>query len=311
MSSTITSSSTDRVRRGLRSLGIVAGSLAVVGAGITAPSASATPFNQCAVREVTVPEWSSGVTTSTYLTPGRSLTVTATGSIWAGVWLTGNNGPEGWTNLAPAGFPQPSARAFSLLAKVNGPWTYVGQGAVVRNTGTTTQRIQFRINDDSPGNGTGAFTARYTTCDMSDVPASQYTVKKLIARHSGKCLDVAWASTAHAAPVVQGTCWGGDNQLWTARPVGGGYYEIVAKHSGKCLDVAWASTAHAAPVVQGTCWGGSNQRWRFVPTGSGYYEVIAAHSGKCLDVAWASQLHAAAVVQGTCVAGLNQQWRFS
>ncbi len=136
--------------RRLRLLGLAVASAASLASGVSAAPASATPVNLCSLRQVTVPEWSSGITTTTYLTPGRSLTVTATGSIWAGVWLTGTNGPDGWTNLAPAGFPQPNARAFSLLAKVNGPWTYVGQGAIIRNTGTTTQPVQFRINDDAP-----------------------------------------------------------------------------------------------------------------------------------------------------------------
>ena len=273
--------------------------------------ASATPYNACGIREATVPESSAGVTTSTYLTPGRSLYINGSGSIWAGVWLTGTNGPEGWSNLAEPGYPQPAARRYSLLARVGtGSWTYVGTGANITNNGSSTQALQFRVNDNAPGNGSGSFTAKYTTCDMSDVPASQYAISPMIARHSGKCLDVAYASTAHAANVIQGTCVGGTNQQWTPRPVGNGYYEIVARHSGKCLDVAYASTAHAANVIQGTCVGGTNQQWRFSPTSYGYYQVIARHSGKCLDVAYASTAHAANVIQGTCVGGTNQQWRF-
>jgi hypothetical protein len=298
----------------LHRLGVATGLCALTAAGAAVGTGSgaayATPSNVCGTNQVSVAESSSGVVTSTFLTPGRSLTVTASGSIWSGVWLTGTNGPEGWTTNAGSGFPEPSARAFSLLARVNGAWTYVGQGATVTNTGTTTELLQFRINDDVSGNGSGSFTATFTTCDMSDVPASQYSVRAIVARHSGKCLDVAWASTAHAANVLQGTCWGGTNQQWTARPVGGGYYEIVARHSGKCLDVAWASTAHAADVIQGTCSGGTNQHWRFVPTDSGHYEIVAEHSGMCLDVAWADTGHGADVIQATCVGGTNQQWRF-
>ena len=236
---------------------------AVVGGSVVTATvdASASPTRQCAVHSISVPEGASQVTTTTYLTPGRSVFVAGSGSIWAGVWATEANGPQGWSSIAGAGYPQPSARVYSLLARVNGAWTYVGAGATVTNSGTTTQRIQFRVNDNSPGNGSGAFTASYTTCEMSDKPASQYSVNSLVARHSGKCLDVAYASTAHAANVVQGTCWGGTNQQWTLRPNSAGYYEIVARHSGKCLDVAYASTAHAANVVQGTCWGGTNQHW--------------------------------------------------
>jgi hypothetical protein len=274
--------------------------------------ASATPTMLCDLHEARVPEQSARVTTQTYLTPGRSLYVTGSGSIWAGVIFSGRNGPQGWTKIAGSGYPLPSVRRYSLLARANGPWRYVGAGATVTNTGTTTERLQFRVNDDAPGNGSGAFTATYRICRRSDAPARPDSVNLITARHSGKCLDVAHAQIAHAAPVVQGTCWGGANQQWTVRPVGnssGDYYEIVVRHSGKCLDVAHASTAHAVPVVQGTCWGGANQQWRFRPTSLGNYEIVARHSGKCLDVAHASREHATPVVQGTCWGGANQQWR--
>jgi hypothetical protein len=107
----------------------------------------------------------------------------------------------------------------------------------------------------------GAFTLDERYPKAFFVSSTQ--VKSIAARHSGMCLDVAGASTAHAADVIQGTCSGGTNQQWTTRPVGGGYYEIVARHSGMCLDVAFASKKHAADVIQGTCSGGTNQQWRF------------------------------------------------
>jgi hypothetical protein len=142
------------------------------------------------------------------------------------------------------------------------------------------------------------------------VPPGQYY--ELIAIHSLKCVDVANASVAHAAPVVQATCWGGGNQKWKFRDVGGGYYEIVVQHSSKCLDVAYASLDHAAPVVQGDCWGGTNQHWRLNEVGSAngeaYYQILAQHSGKCLDVAFASLKHAAPIIQGNCWGGANQHF---
>jgi endoglucanase len=137
---------------------------------------------------------------------------------------------------------------------------------------------------------------------------------EVVALHSGKCVDVANASVAHAASVVQGTCWRGGNQKWRLQDAGNGYYDIIVQHSGKCLDVANASLAHAAPVVQGNCWGGANQRWRLneVGTSGGYpfYEVLAQHSGKCLDVENASLSHAAPIVQADCWGGANQRFIF-
>ncbi|MFJ6195058.1 RICIN domain-containing protein [Micromonospora sp. NPDC092111] len=88
------------------------------------------------------------------------------------------------------------------------------------------------------------------------------------AQHSNKCLDVANASTAHGASVVQGDCWGGTNQHWRFVNLGNGFYEIRARHSDRCLDVANGSIAHGAYVVQGTCWGGTNQQWRLAYAGT-------------------------------------------
>lgn len=134
----------------------------------------------------------------------------------------------------------------------------------------------------------------------------------LVALHSLKCVDVANASVAHAAPVVQAECWGGGNQKWKFKKVAGGFYEVVVQHSGKCLDVAFASLDHAAPVVQADCWGGENQHWWLNKVGNvmgeDYYEMAAQHSGMCLDVAYASLEHAAPLVQAQCWGGANQRF---
>ena len=43
---------------------------------------------------------------------------------------------------------------------------------------------------------------------------------RIVARHSGKCLDVANGSIAHGADVIQGNCWNpGYNQRWTLKPI--------------------------------------------------------------------------------------------
>ncbi|MEV8537229.1 RICIN domain-containing protein [Streptomyces sp. NPDC051211] len=158
-------------------------------------------------------------------------------------------------------------------------------------------------------------------------PVAEGTYYQIIARHSGKCLDVAHASTDHAADVIQGNCSGGRNQQWRVEAQGDGLFEIQARHSGKCLDVAHASRAHAADVIQGTCLGGKNQFWWFksvpgegrladgpdgaVPSTGQNVKIVAEHSGLVLDVAHGSIAHAANVLQANpWDPGFNQQWRF-
>jgi len=132
---------------------------------------------------------------------------------------------------------------------------------------------------------------------------------KIEAKHSGKVLDVADASTSDGAKVHQWSYAGGDNQQWKVVSTGGDYYKIVAKHSGKALDVANASTADGAKVHQWDYVGGDNQQWKVVSTGGDYYKIVAKHSGKVLDVANASTSDGAKVHQWSDVGGDNQRWR--
>src|SRR3954447_17758205 len=64
----------------------------------TATPAAASPQRLCGITDV--PESSTG-TIIKLLTPSESVTVTPGGRVWAGVWFTEDNGPEGWNAAAP------------------------------------------------------------------------------------------------------------------------------------------------------------------------------------------------------------------
>jgi mannan endo-1,4-beta-mannosidase len=131
----------------------------------------------------------------------------------------------------------------------------------------------------------------------------------LIARHSGKCLDVTGISQADHAALQQYRCWGGANQQFRFEPTSDGFYRLVAQHSGKCVDVVGQSLALKALLQQYSCWGGGNQQFRFEPTGDGWYRLIARHSVMCLDVVGRSTVDGAAIQQYDCGTGTNQQFR--
>ena len=84
----------------------------------------------------------------------------------------------------------------------------------------------------------------------------------IIAKHSGKCLDVRGISTDKGANIIQYDYWGEDNQKWKLEPVGDGYYRIIAKHSGKCLDVNSKSKNDGAMIQQFRYMAGDNQKWK-------------------------------------------------
>lgn len=136
--------------------------------------------------------------------------------------------------------------------------------------------------------------------------ADNYNYFRIIAKHSGKCLDVSGGSRSNGADVIQWDCHGGDNQLWRLVPVGN-YYKIIAKHSGKCLDVSGASRSNGADVIQSDCHGGDNQLWRRVAVGN-RFKITAKHSSKCLDVSGASRSNGADVIQWDYHGGDNQLW---
>ena len=63
---------------------------------------------------------------------------------------------------------------------------------------------------------------------------------KLIAKHSGKFLDVSGGLAAVAyngSRVQQWDYVEGDDQKWRFRKVGDSYYATTVKNSNKCLDV--------------------------------------------------------------------------
>ncbi|WP_144126926.1 hypothetical protein [Catellatospora sichuanensis] len=145
------------VRTALTRLAIVT---AVVGGALvgTTPAHAAAVAAVVCEETIQVAEASWDVNTGCSLRSGDRVQINASGSIWAGVWFTGDNGPQGWTNIAnDTKFPMASARVYSLLAKTNGNYRYAGTGTMFTYTGTGSP-LYLRINDDKPGNGNGAFT---------------------------------------------------------------------------------------------------------------------------------------------------------
>ncbi|WP_026930458.1 ricin-type beta-trefoil lectin domain protein [Glycomyces tenuis] len=138
-----------------------------------------------------------------------------------------------------------------------------------------------------------------------DIDGGRFTA--IVNRNSGKCLDVAGASTEDGAEIIQYDCHGGSNQQWRLRDLGGGYHQVVSQTSGKCLDVDLASTADGAAAILWPCTGGRNQQWELREVG-GFVELVARHSGRCLEVLDQSTADAAPVQQYSCWGGANQQW---
>jgi hypothetical protein len=154
-------------------------------------------------------------------------------------------------------------------------------------------------------NGTGHLDV--DSVDYTIAPARAY---KCVSVRSGKVADVARASTADGAAVIQWPDTGAVNQKWTFQSTVDGYHTITCAASGKVLDVAGSSTADGARVVQATADGRASQQWQLRRQPDGVFLVVNRHSGKVLDVSGGSTADGAVLIQYRDTGGSNQRWTF-
>jgi hypothetical protein len=111
-------------------------------------------------RELVVCEHQNDVDTGTYVRSGDRVVISASGTIDAGWWFIGDNGPQGlWFN-GGQDYPAPGEPADSLLYRTGGSYNFAGTGTdfVSEEPGN---RLRFRINDNVPGNGSGCFNVAF------------------------------------------------------------------------------------------------------------------------------------------------------
>jgi len=129
---------------------------------------------------------------------------------------------------------------------------------------------------------------------------------------SGKCVDIAAASTSNGAQVQQYQCNGTGAQTFKVTNMGAGWYRLVNTHSGKAIDIDSASTADGAKVQQYTDNGTGAQRFSIKPGADATTFVLTnENSGKCLDVAGWSTNDGGKIQQWHCTGNVNQAWRFT
>ncbi|MDF3141013.1 MULTISPECIES: alpha-L-fucosidase [unclassified Streptomyces] len=135
------------------------------------------------------------------------------------------------------------------------------------------------------------------------------TVYRLVARHSGKSVDVEGRRTTDGTKVLQWPSLDQTNQKWTFVKTGDGYYKIKGVGSGKLLEVQGLSRAEGGTVG---IWGDASapqQHWAVTPTGDGYYVLIDRYSGLCLAVDEGSTANGANIEQQPYASQTHQQWQ--
>lgn len=130
----------------------------------------------------------------------------------------------------------------------------------------------------------------------------------IVAKHSGKCLDVTDHSVRADTQLQQWDCSGSLNQTFRINSAGKDLYTLTAEESVMRLKVAEGLTANGSPLIQSTDFEGSGSQVKFVLMPDGSYQIRLADSGKCLEVADVSLQNEAKVQQWDCSGASHQTW---
>lgn len=213
--------------------------------------------------------------------------------------------------------------------------TYFTAQTVSLTTSTPGATIYYTTNGDVPGTSSQIYTGPILVSSTTTIKAlaaagglvnspvisATFVLKvpnkdvvsggvyKLIARHSGKALDIVEGSTVNGALVHQWDYFGGNSQKWKLEYLENGYYKITSQHSLKVLDVAGGSQDEGANIHQWDNYDLHSQQWSIVGSGNGYMMIENRNSGKVLDVYGASAENGGSVRQYTYTGSENQQWQ--
>jgi hypothetical protein len=138
------------------------------------------------------------------------------------------------------------------------------------------------------------------------IPNGRYSI---VSVHSGKCVDVAAASTADGANIQQYQCNGTGAQKFDVANMGNGVLRILNANSGKAIDVAAAALNDGANIQQWTSNNTGAQRFA-VKAVAGGFSLTNQTSGKCIDIADWSTADGGNIQQWSCSGNANQSFRF-
>ena len=126
-----------------------------------------------------------------------------------------------------------------------------------------------------------------------------------------QCLTIGAASTQNGANAQMWGCKEEDDQVFTVKYLGNGFYSIIYKKSGKYLDVSGNSTAIQTNVHQWEYTGAYAQQWVIRESGDGAsYTIQARCSGYNLDMADGKTDNGTNVQVYKAHGGMAQRWLF-
>jgi pectate lyase len=137
-------------------------------------------------------------------------------------------------------------------------------------------------------------------------------VYQLASAASGKCADVAGASTANSALIVQSACSTATRHQW--KVTGSSQFTLANGNSTRCLDVPSGASTSGLQLQQYGCGDNTktNQLWTVTASSaSGKFLVKSAASGLCLSNRDGSTAGNNPIVQETCSDAARMRWSFN
>ena len=144
--------------------------------------------------------------------PGDRLRIHCWGVIWSGYWLGGPISPKGDGPARDSKFPlstaeDPKAMAFGVIAKLSTQKFFVGDYHDRLVTTPVVSKVRLRVNDDTPCNGTGAFSCEvevdpFTECKTNaDCRSGMFCAFPTICGTGGKCVPIPSGPCPGDSPV--------------------------------------------------------------------------------------------------------------
>ncbi len=129
-------------------------------------------------------------------------------------------------------------------------------------------------------------------------------VYRLVARHSGRVMEVTEAAVRSEASVRQASDTGGDHQHWRVEDAGGNRFRLQNVESGQWLTVDTERGLHLAEED-----GNRHQNFTFIRTMGGEYRIVPSNTGGTVEVTEGSTDEGAPVRSGIYQGASHQQWR--
>ncbi|MCK2237436.1 MULTISPECIES: AbfB domain-containing protein [unclassified Crossiella] len=216
--------------------------------------------------------------------------------------ISGSSSPDASTCQGDSGGPafREAGGRFELIGVNSTSWEYGCTG----ETGTRKGAVETRADNIT------SWIAEQIVNGRRVPGVVQNAVVDFRGVHSGRCLDVYFASWDNDARTVIANCHGRANQQWEVIERGTNLYSFKSVNSKKCLEVTGGATADGAPIGQHECRADlTRQQWELVPGKDNTVELRNKATGKVIQPTGSGSGEGTFLTQADNRHTSDQQWQ--